>query len=345
MNFKITDKLDDSRIIPFLLNDDRSSIYHHPAWVTAISSTFNHDAYYLIKENNRNQITGLLPFIAINSRITGKRIVSLPLTTYCNPLLEDDMLPLAINSIKDKFSGYKIFEFRTLRDYRNKLDDFSVNLSFHTHILDLVNSLEEIFNSFHPTSVRASIRRAEKNNLKIRWGDKLDDLKAFYGLEVSLRKRLLLPPLPFSFYKNLWLELSKVGLISLPLVSKDNQVIAAGFILNFKDTYYLEYTASDKNFLNLYPNHKLFYEVIKKAFFKGAAKIDFGRTSNDNTSLAIFKEKWNAKKYQLYQYIFPEEKILRPGNSGLLKYLKLVNRVMPKKLLMLEGKLIYPHFG
>lgn len=73
-----------------------------------------------------------------------------------------------------------------------------------------------------------------------------------------------------------------LGLITLPIVEKDNSSIAAGFILNFKDTYYLEYTASDKNSLNLYPNHKLFWEVITSAQSNGASKVDFGRTPLEN---------------------------------------------------------------
>jgi len=61
--------------------------------------------------------------------------------------------------------------------------------------------------------------------------------------------------------------------------------------------------------------------------------------------LIRFKEEWNAKKYPLYHFTFPEGKSMSSGNSGLVKYLKIVNNLLPLKLLKLEGRLIYPHLG
>ena len=191
MKFRITEELDDVRIISFLKTNKDATIYHHPAWLKAIQKTFGHSAFYLLLENNNKEIEGLIPFIALKSIITGRKIISLPFSTYCNPLLADSLVSPAVEIIRNKFSDYSIFEIRTLKNYHDNLNNFSVVSKYCTHILQLADSLDEILNNFHPTSVRASIRRAEKNNLKITWGDSIDDLKTFYKLEVELRRRLL----------------------------------------------------------------------------------------------------------------------------------------------------------
>lgn len=343
MKFVIQDNINDDKILDFILRDKRASIYHHPAWLKALERTFGYKVYYLTAHTNGDKIEGILPFLTAKSPLTGKRIITLPFSTYCDPLIDNEKLPAAIDFLRKEFQEFDTIDIRSLNDYRDYLSDFDVNSEYCTHILKLKNSVEETFDSFHPTSVRASIRRAEKNNLSINWENSYEHLNIFYQLEFKLRKRLLLPPIPYIFYKNVFEELLKYDLISLPVVFKDENPVAAGFILNFKEKYYLEYTASDKQYLNLYPNHKLFFEVIKKAHHAGAYYVDFGRTSLENVSLITFKEKWAAEKYPVFHHISPKQRLTKKGNTLLKKTLMNINAVLPDFILKLEGNLIYKH--
>ncbi|MGQ9644424.1 MAG: GNAT family N-acetyltransferase, partial [Ignavibacterium sp.] len=300
--FKLTENIFNEKILDFLGKFSGASIYHHPAWLNAIKKALNHKAFYLVSFNNSGEPDGLLPFIEFKDILRRKKIITLPFTTYCNPLIPKEKLFDAISFLQQQISDYRFIDLRFKENYQNQLKDFSVTSEYYTHILTLKNTIEETFNSFHPTSVKASIRRAEKNNLNIVWDNSFKHLNIFYKLEFKLRKRLSLPPIPFKFFNDVFEELSKFNMISLPVVYKDNIPIAAGFILNFKDTFYLEYTAADKNYFNLYPNHKLFFEVIKRAQNSGAKFIDFGRTSIRNTSLITFKEKWAAERIPLYHH-------------------------------------------
>lgn len=344
MNFSVTNNLEDERIFNFILSDSRATIYHHPAWLKAVRKTTGFEVFYLIQKNKTGHIEGLIPFLTSNSFLTGKKIITFPFSAYCDPLLEKNNLNEAVLHLRKKFYYNKKIEIRSLDNFGNELNEFTVIADFCTHILRLKNSLDETFNSFHPTSVRASIRRAEKNNLEIKWENSQAHLNIFYDLELRLRKRLLLPPIPYRFFKNVYEELSKFNSINIPVVYKDETPVAAGFILNFKDTFYLEYTASNKNYIGLYPNHKLFFEVIKKAHQTGAKKVDFGRTSNDNQSLITFKEKWAAEKFHVYHYIYGEKRITEKNTAALRKSLMKINYFLPDFVLELEGKFIYKHF-
>lgn len=89
--YTILNNLDDKRIIPFLLNDERATIYHHPSWLKAISRSFHHQSFYLLVEDDDKRINGLVPLVKINSIIEGKEIVSVPFSAHCQLLVTKDI--------------------------------------------------------------------------------------------------------------------------------------------------------------------------------------------------------------------------------------------------------------
>ena len=141
------------------------------------------------------------------------------------------------------------------------------------------------------------------------------------------------------------MELSKHNLIYLPIIYKENDPVAAGFVLDFKDTFYLEYTASEKKYFNLNPNHKLFWEIIKLALNNQAKIVDFGRSAVDNKDLITFKEQWNTKKHNIHHYFLPKTDVLHSNKKMFVSILERVNKILPKKILELEGRIIYRHLS
>lgn len=341
--FTISYNLNDERIIPFLMEDNRASIYHHPAWLKAISKTFNHQSFYLLIEDNNNHLLGLIPFVKIKSIIEGKEIVSVPFSAHCQLLVPEEIITSLFNFLNTEFGDHFKIKFRTFGEFNHKLTEFSHCPAHYVQQLNLIKDLNDLFDSFHPRSVRGSIRRSHKNNLTIYKTSLEPELKIFYDLEFSLRKRLFLPVLPYALFKNMLEELKNAELIKIYVVKKDSFHIAAAFVLNFKDTYYIEYAASDKNYINLYPNHQLYWEIIKDAHSNGATKVDFGRTSFDNESLALFKEKWGAQKKIVYFSNFPPNKFNSINTSKLKNKLTKINSHLPDWVLKKEGDIIYRH--
>lgn len=237
---------------------------------------------------------------------------------------------------------YKI-KFRTFGDLNGSLKEFSHCPAYYVQQLNLPSDLSELFNSFHPRSIRGSIRRANKKNLTLYKSILKSDLKIFYDLEFSLRKKLLLPVLPYTFFETILEELSKHSLIKIYVVQYNSRPIAAAFVMMFNKTYYIEYAASDKNNINLYPNHKLYWEIINDAYQNGAKIVDFGRTSFDNESLAVFKEKWGAKKRVVYFSNFPPGNFSHANFSKLKNKLVKINSRLPDWVLKTEGNLLYRH--
>lgn len=327
------------------MNNPKGSIYHTSGWLRSVSSSLGYKIIPIAVENsNTGELTGILPLAQVKNFFSGSKLISFPLSTHCEPLMSGELIKKIYDKINSELKKYDFIEFRSL-DYSCTLKGSSLIENYLMHILELEESEEKTFQKFHGTSVRASIRRAEKNGLKFEINNSVIGLNAFYSLYTDLRKRLGLPFLPYKFFNGIYKNLINDERILIPLVKYGDNIVAAGFILKFKDTFYLEYTASDYSKLDLYPNHKLFWEIIRIAIRNNAKCVDFGRTEVNNNSLITFKEKWNTKRVKLkYWRVGSHPKTKSLSGSGKTFFLK-INKHLPKSLLNLQGRILYKYNG
>ncbi|UFS69021.1 GNAT family N-acetyltransferase [Geomonas sp. RF6] len=322
------------------------SIYHHSAWRTVLETTYGYRPLYLALEHTGSrEFHGVYPFMLVQSRFTGDRLVSLPFTSFCPPLVPHDAVADMVRYNLQKNPEIQYLELKS-GDPLHDVPDFLVEHCSHvTHMLDLRPGESKVYQKFHSTSIRQRIRRAEKNGFRVRLAKDVEDLKGFYRLHIGIRKKHGLPPHPFKFFRNMWHELAPRNLLFVPLLEYQGRVIAAAFTLKFRDTFTYEYSASDEAYLNLSPNQMLIWEVIKIACSEGASYFDFGRSSLDNPSLIEFKERWGAEKLALSYYYYP--KMNKVGMEGSLgrRILNRANRILPRALLQMEGELVYRHLG
>ena len=336
MNVYISDNIYDEKILNFIMSDNRSEIYHHPAWLQAVSEATNSKHNYLVFEEN-NSLNGLVPFVVKDNIFT-----SLPFTTHCKPLLPKQLnLKSLPDKIKELFPDICGFSFKFREDDSSE-SNFR-NTEYLNHIIHLNDSLEEYYNSLGRRSIRRFIKKSYQNELRITFGKTEKDLKIFYKLECKLRKSIGLPPAPFNFFHSLWKHLSKHNLILLPIIEFNSIPISSSIILIFKDRLYFEYTAIDKTYINLYPNHFLHWEIIKLAHSEfGARIVDLGRTSKQQQGLVYFKENWNAKGITLVEFSDQKSHNLRSGR--IFSFFKKINKLLPLWMLKLEGHLLFNKF-
>ena len=344
---KIIDPKSDKRWDKFVYKHPGASIYHHSSWGDVIEQTYGYDPFYLALENAESgNIESIVPFFRIDSKLTGKRLISLPFSSYCNPLIEKEQLDDVIRFALRCHLDINHLELRFISSGEEVgAGPCEQQSKFVTNILEIKPDLDEMFRSFHNTSVRHRIKRAERNKLTIRMAENEQDLKAFYCLTTMTRKKHGLPPQPYRFFANMWKILMSKNLLIVPMVEYQGKVIAAAVILKFKETYHFEYSASHPRFLKSCPNHKLIWESIKIAHNDGAKYFDFGRSSQDHKSLIEFKERWAAERYPLTYCFFPKAKRVNTEGGNGRKVLEFVNGHLPQRLLQLEGNFLYPHIG
>ena len=94
---KVIDPKTDKRWDEFVFRYPGGSIYHHSAWGHVFELTYGYTPFYVALERvETGQWEGILPFMLVKSRLTGKRLVSLPMTAYPPAGREINIFPLRL---------------------------------------------------------------------------------------------------------------------------------------------------------------------------------------------------------------------------------------------------------
>jgi len=339
-NLQIVDPETDQRWDDYVQMHPEGLIYHHSAWLQVLVSTFGFQPCYVAEhDGSAGKFHGVLPLMVTRSTKSARRLVSLPFTSHCTPLLRGLDLEKLVDFLAGRCPALDYLELRFLGAARNM---FETCMDYVTHTLDLAPGPERLFKRFHSTSIRQRIKRAEKNRLKLRLAETENELKEFFQLLIGVRKKHGLPPHPYAFFLNMWRILKPKGMLLLPLLEYEGKIIASALVLRFKDTFIYEYSAADQTRLHLGPNQLLIWEVIKIACSEGARILDMGRSAISHATLIEFKSRWGAIKNDLTYCFYPKAKQRFSTRGDLARRLLApINRLLPNRVLRLEGELIY----
>src|SRR4030042_2172372 len=147
------DPVSDERWDPMVMDHPMGCVYHHSAWKKVLNRTFRHiQSGYFAREQD-NKITGGVPFFLIKSPLTGKRLVSLPFSFYCDPLVDSELeFKELMDGVarKQKDLGASFIQMRT-RFMRPMLQNagFKEFPGFKNHNLSLDQDTESMMKSFH----------------------------------------------------------------------------------------------------------------------------------------------------------------------------------------------------
>jgi len=291
-----------------------------------------------------SQLAGIIPLMFVNSPLTGKRVVSLPFTAYCTPLVAEEYIEEAVRFAYNRFPKVSYVELKFLESTKGDEGQLGVASSYVDHIISLKGDIDELFRSFHYSCVRKRVRHANKKGLTFSLGESESHLRQIYKLIVKVRRSHGLPPQPYELYYNIYRILLPLNLLIMPLVEFNGNIIAGGFVLKSKHIWHLEYSASDHRLLDLAPNPMLFWECIKMAHQAGANYFDLGRTSIWNNSLLEFKDRWQAKRHVIRNLYFPQN-AKAPAMKKNREILLSMNKRLPATLLKWIGRVLYPHMG
>jgi hypothetical protein len=130
--------LEDPRWDELVIGHPEGTIYHHSAWHQVLCETYGYTPLYLGQTiPGGNKIFGIFSFMLVNSILTGKRVVSLPFTTYCNPLMPEEMLEEAVHFAFKRFSNVDYVELKLVEKVPGGGGQLGVESRFVTHILSL----------------------------------------------------------------------------------------------------------------------------------------------------------------------------------------------------------------
>jgi len=350
----IIDPFEDIRWDQFVLQHPLAWLCHFSGWKKVLEDSFPQmKGIYLVKWDSCGQsIQAGLPLFFINSKLTGKRLVSIPFATLSDPLIMDNMD--AAELIKASITICQALKADHLEVRATKSEILDANSalfarrSYKHHSLDVSTSPDELMKRFDRTCVRQRISRALKSTLSLKIAESEDDLRTFYKLYLITRKRVHLPPQPFIFFQKLWDIFSHVNMITLLLAQLDGQSIAGLMLFKHGNRISAEIAASDDHYKGISPNHFLFWAAIQLAHEEGRKVFDFGRTSPKNATLMHFKSHWGAKISDLTEYYYYEKQNNKSDdNEDKLSHsaIRIISTLLPMNLYQLFGNFCYRHLG
>ncbi len=328
----------------FVRNHPCASAFHSRGWLEALKGTYGYRPAAVAAFGSDGELLSAIPFCYIKSWLTGKRIISLPFSDHCQPLVSEQNEFEQLASALIEAVGIRSYKYIELRpqSVSAMTPRFGNLCHFYLHRLDLRPGATEAFKRFHRDSIQRRIRRAEREKLRVEAGRSSRLINAFYGLMLRTRRRHGLPPQPLAWFENLSSALSDA--LTIRVVYKDDQAVAGIVTLTHRKTVVYKYGASDERFHNLGGMPFVFWRAIQDASSAGYEEMDMGRTDIDNPGLITFKEHWGATRMELTYWAYPPPKMSRSSEpSWTMRIMHKACSLAPDSLLVAAGSLLYRH--
>ncbi len=324
----------------------QASIFHTRAWLEALRKTYNYKPVAYTTSRFDEPLTNATPFCEITGLFGKRRLVSLPFSDYCEPLVQSpEHLESLARYLRQKRDAerWDYVELRPVDSVMPSGSGFEESQRFCFHRLDLRPSEAEIFRNLHKDCVQRKIRRAEKEGLVYEKGVSEKLLRQFYRLLTSTRRRQGLPIQPMAWFRNLMNYFGNS--LSFHVVSKDRKPIAGILTFRHKQTLVYKYGCSERVFSKFGGMQMALWRAIEEAKRDQVMELDLGRSDFDNTGLIAFKNRWGAAKTDITYYRHGtgySERLSKAYRGSISRY---VWSQMPNVMVAAAGRVLYRHLG
>lgn len=287
--------LRDPRWDAFLQVHPRASVFHSSAWLSALSRTYGYEPVAFTTTPDGQDLQNAMVFCRVESWLTGRRLVSLPFSDHCEPLVDtEDDLEVLTAALEQEFTRerWRYLELRPLGPFKMVTRLHHTDVPYTFHQVDLGSDIDTLFRHCHKNSTQRKIRRAEREGLTYSEGSTEALLDQFYELFTVTRKRHKLPPPPRKWFANLMDCFCDA--LKIRVASHQGRPIAAMLTIRYKETLVYKYGGCDSRFNHLGSMHFLFWKAIQDAKASGLRFFDLGRTDADQQGLITFKNRWGA---------------------------------------------------
>lgn len=320
-------------------------------WHDLIQRLYGFTVTTLTTRGADGALTGLLPVCALNSPLTGRRIVSLPFSDTCPLLAADeaaasDLIDQAVDLAQSHRARY--LELRTgQHPVLARRADFAPSDVYAQWRVALHPDTDALFKALRDP-VRRQVRKARKLGVTVRFASTREEVRSYHHLHLLTRsKKHGMPAQSSRFFLDLWDTFAPEDSVQVLLAEYEGLpiggmvLVASGAIVRYA------YGASDERYLRLAPNNLLMWEAISWAAAHGYRYFDMGRTARDNHGLMEFKRGWGATEEPLPYYYYPRVAGLASTSEHSWKYRALTScwKRLPLSVSEMVGSALYKHLG
>ena len=325
-----------------------ASVFHTRGWLEALRRTYRYEPVVCTTCPPGNELTNGIVFCKVRSWVTGNRLVSLPFSDHCQPLVDrtEDLgyLLMALSKEKQK-KKWKYIEFRPVKlnpEFIGNKGEFGQDKMFYHFKLDLSSDIDQIYRNIK-SDIRKKMRRTERAGYEYEKGSSDRLITQYYKLQVMTRAKQRIPPQPLMWLQNLAECLPTE--MEIHLLSLEGQPIAGLVALLFQKTLMWKYSASDPKRDKAGAGKLLMWHSICDAKSRGAVELDMGRCDPNNIGLVEFKSRWGSERGELAYYRTSARQRSSKQQGWQISLAKRMMSLLPEKAYVIAGKLIYRHLG
>lgn len=324
-----------------LVEHGDGGIFHHADWIALLRRQYRYPVHARCVSDGGELVAGL-PFALVDSRLTGRRLVALPFSDVCEPVVragEDEsvLLPLLDDLRRSHPRDGMDIEIRARLPSLGRDGE-----RYLRHAVPLAGGVAEAQRRLSKMTARG-VARARRDGVEVLIRTDERALRDFYRLHLLTRRRQGMPTQPKRFIQR-FADLFERSLGFVMLARIHEETIAAGVFLRFKGVLTYKYGASAHAQLRHRPNHAIFMQAIQWSCEHGIHTLDLGRCDLDNEGLSNFKRGWGAVERPLV-YTLLSQRAARPGTPGARRVLAAAISRTPAIAGRLVGAALYRHFG
>jgi CelD/BcsL family acetyltransferase involved in cellulose biosynthesis len=339
------DPLADPRWERLALSHAKASVFHSQGWLKALRNAYGYEPIALTTTPPGRELGSGIVFCRVRSWLTGNRLVSLPFSDHCEPLVDSQAeLDCLLSRLRDdpRYSEATYIEIRPMTSRFGDNPGFTKLEEFRLHTIDLRPSPEALFRRFHK-NIQRNIRRAEGKHLRDEEGTSGPQLEHFRRLLNLTRRRHLLPAQPLLWFRSLLDCLGEQ--VTLRLAYKDDIPIAGILTLRHNDVMVYKYGCSDIRYGQFGGTALLLWRSIQEARKEGIREFDLGRSDPGNAGLVTFKERWGSTASTLTYWSCGAHRFDGTASRWTSRCVRQILPYLPARLFTTAGSLLYKHVG
>jgi FemAB-related protein (PEP-CTERM system-associated) len=284
---------DGTRWDAFVRGAGDATVAHRWAWTQVVPAAYRHRVVPLAAERG-GQIVGVLPLVAVRSRVFGNALVSMPYLDSGGLCTDDDQeagLALLAEALRRAEDQRVRLELRHMGER-----DLDLPASRHkvTMAVDLSGGEDAVW-SGAKSNRRGQVRKARRAGL-VAEAAGTEGMPAFYTVLARNMRDLGSPVHRRRFFAAVSGELGEDA--TYVLVRSGSDVVAAGLLLFHGRCAVLPWSSSVREALRLGPNQLLYWEAARIAIARGCTVLDLGRSTPGSGTFEA-KREWGARPVQL----------------------------------------------
>jgi len=320
----------------FVKSHARGSIYHLSGWAGALEAAFPHikSRILTVVDDHPSDISAGLPIFLSKNLFGRTKLMIIPFALHGDVLASSEenisLLYDKVLEIYRQVSASKV-EIRSShpQPYLGKIG-YEHSSNYTHQYLSLDCDPEVLKSNFHKKGVQVPIRKALESPIELRKGNSISDLMDFYNILCASRRRVGLPRIPLLFFTSLLDNFDSNKHIDILIAKYKGIPIGASLLLKFKDEAIIEYGGDLVEYRKFYTNHFLDWSAVKLAYEAGFKILSFGRTSEKNSGLVVYKNRWGTKTERLHIYRLSKQGKIGGSSREESKFYSATRKILQK---------------